>query len=72
MSILHSLKKLLDPNQARLEEAKRRAEREQPRREAPGDPPVYACRVCGHRAPERAYCPMCLADTMEPVRGADE
>ncbi len=67
MSIIHSLKKLLDPNQARLEEAERKAKREIPKREASGDGGRFRCRVCGHEAEERAYCPTCLADTMEPI-----
>jgi rubrerythrin len=69
MSIVHSLKKLFDPNQARLEEAERKAKRQQPKRDQSGDGGEYRCRVCGHRAAESAYCPTCLADTMEPVRG---
>lgn len=35
-----------------------------------GDPPLFACRVCGLEACERHYCPACLADTMVPVRRA--
>jgi rubrerythrin len=66
MSILYTLKKLVDPNQARLEEAERKKRREMKKREAPGDPPVYVCRVCGARSTEGAYCPQCLADTMTP------
>jgi hypothetical protein len=31
------------------------------------DPPTFRCRVCRLEAAERAYCPTCLADTMEPM-----
>lgn len=34
-----------------------------------GEPPTLRCRVCGLEAPEPVYCPKCLADTMEPLRG---
>jgi len=71
MSIIDTFKKVVDPIAARQEEAERKRQREQVKREAEGDPPVFRCRVCGTEAPDRAYCPECLADTMEPVpRGA--
>ena len=69
MSIVESLKKLLDPLQARLEEQERKSLREQPKKEVPGDPPSHVCRVCGHASADESYCPKCLADTMEPVKG---
>jgi rubrerythrin len=72
MSIVHTLKKVVDPIRAREEEAERRTQREQPQRASEGDPPgqrdvplVFVCRVCGHEGPESEYCPECLADTME-------
>ncbi len=69
MSIVESLVKLVDPVEARRREEERRKEREQAERNDSGDPPhEYECRVCGFRAPERAYCPTCLADTMQKVR----
>jgi rubrerythrin len=66
MSIVHTLKKIVDPMQARLEEAQRKKTRERKEQEVPGEPPVYVCRVCGARSNEGAYCPRCLADTMSP------
>jgi len=67
MSIIQSLVRLVDPIQARAEEEKRRRAREEPKREHDGDPPRFACRVCGQVGDDNAYCPECLADTMEPV-----
>ena len=68
MSIVESLVRLVDPVQARQQEAERKAAREEPKRNHDGDPPRFACRVCGHVAADKAYCPECLADTMEPIR----
>ena len=65
MSIVESLIKLVDPVQARQREEERRKDREQPIRS--DAPPERACRVCGYRSTEVAYCPTCLADTMELV-----
>jgi rubrerythrin len=65
MSIVESLRKLVDPVQARHEEEERKSAREQPKREHPADPPRFVCRVCGHEAEEKGFCPSCLADTME-------
>jgi len=67
MSIVHSLKKLLDPMQARVEEAERKRQREQKKRETPGEPPRYSCRMCDYVGEEPEYCPRCLAPTMEPA-----
>jgi rubrerythrin len=67
MSIIDTLRKVVDPIAARQEEAERKRQREQSRRAAEGDPPIYRCRVCGAESPDRTYCPECLADTMEPV-----
>lgn len=67
MSIVESLIKLVDPVQAREREEERRKDREQPIRSDAGAPPERACRVCGYRSTDGAYCPTCLADTMEPV-----
>jgi rubrerythrin len=67
MSIVESLKRLVDPVQVQREEAQRQSEREQPLREAEGDPPLYACRVCGYQGTDAMFCPDCLAGTMEPV-----
>jgi rubrerythrin len=67
MSIVESLIKLVDPVQAQRREEERRVAREQPKRTDAGDPPRFACRVCGHESAEKSYCPACLADTMEPL-----
>ena len=67
MSIVESLIRLVDPVQAREREEERRKAREQPKRDHDGDPPLFACRICGHVSADKAYCPECLADTMEPV-----
>ena len=68
MSIVESLKRLVDPVQARQLEEERRKAREQPKRDHAGDPPSFACRICGHVSADKAYCPECLADTMEPLK----
>ena len=73
MSIVESLKKIVDPVEARRREEELLAEREQPKRNDDGDPPHFKCRVCGLEDLESSYCPSCLADTMqrvpEPRRG---
>jgi hypothetical protein len=71
VSIVESLRKLVDPVEARARQEKLRIEREQPIREAEGDPPSYACRVCGYRGSEPDYCPTCLAETMVRVNDAE-
>jgi rubrerythrin len=68
MSIVESLIRLVDPIQAREREEQRRKAREEPRRPRDGDPPRFACRICGHVSVDRSYCPECLADTMAPLR----
>ena len=70
MSIVESLIRLTDPVQARELEEERRKQRELPKRDHDGDPPRFACRICGHESEDKAYCPECLADTMEPLRPA--
>jgi rubrerythrin len=69
MSIIETLVKLVDPAEAQRRAEEQRAAREQPRRTDAGDPPRFACRVCGHESPEKSYCPECLADTMEKIPG---
>lgn len=66
MSIVESLKRLVDPVQARKEEAERRRGREQRPRETEG-PPAFRCRVCGGLGRDAMFCADCLAATMEPV-----
>lgn len=83
MLIIWSLKRLFDPQSYFWEESEREAEREQPDDSESGDPPGFAveasdakpgisgagfsCRVCGYKSADDAYCPECLADTMQPV-----
>jgi rubrerythrin len=67
MSIVESLKRLVDPVQVQREEAERVSLREQPIREAEGDPPTFVCRVCGYVGTDAMFCPTCLAGTMEPA-----
>jgi rubrerythrin len=70
VSIIESLKRIVDPVQARQEAEELRKQREQPKRDHAGDPPRFACRICGHESDDKSYCPECLADTMEPLREA--
>jgi rubrerythrin len=65
-----ALERLFEPPasiEARLREKKAAVRRNQDGGE--GDPPSprFRCRVCGHEWSEPAYCPVCLADTMEKV-----
>jgi hypothetical protein len=68
MSIVESLKRLVDPSQARKEEAERKGAREQPLRDADAAPPRFRCRVCGEPGKDAMFCADCLAATMEPIR----
>ena len=67
MSIVHTLRKIVDPIKARQEEQERKAARELPLRSNEGAPPRFVCRVCGRQDIQKAYCPDCLADTMKPL-----
>jgi hypothetical protein len=67
MSIVESLIRLVDPVAARARDEERRVARELPRRDHDGDPPRFACRVCGLVDTQGAYCPTCLAGTMVKV-----
>jgi rubrerythrin len=67
MSIVESLRKIVDPLAAKQRDEELRSEREQPKREASGDPPHFACRVCGLEDEHGDYCPSCLAQTMEKL-----
>jgi rubrerythrin len=73
MSIVESLLKIVDPVQAKQLDEERRVAREQPKRDDASDPPRFVCRVCGHEDIQNAYCPACLADTMQaaasPAKG---
>jgi rubrerythrin len=68
MSIVQSLKKLVDPIRARDEAHELEKLREQPKRENAGDPPHYRCRICEAISTDAGYCPNCLADTMVLVK----
>jgi hypothetical protein len=68
MSIVESLKRLVDPAQARKDEAERKTAREQPVREVVEGPPGFRCRVCGGLGRNAMFCAECLAATMEPLR----
>ena len=76
MSIVYTLKKIVDPAAAREEEAQLKKAREAVRQQESGDPPEpgaepeaeptrWRCRCCGVEDEQGAYCPECLADTME-------
>jgi rubrerythrin len=67
VSIVESLKRIVDPVEARAREEELRVQREQPKRERDGDPPSFVCRVCGHEGTEPDFCPSCLAETMIPA-----
>jgi hypothetical protein len=67
MSIVESFKRLVDPVQARKEEAERKSAREQPIREAASGPPGFRCRVCGQLGKDATFCIDCLAATMKPL-----
>jgi hypothetical protein len=67
VSIIESLKKLVDPSAARDEQARRRAALESPVRDDAGSAPDYECRVCRYVGVEPIFCPECLAETMRPT-----
>ncbi|MBW2735956.1 MAG: hypothetical protein JRH20_26525 [Deltaproteobacteria bacterium] len=74
MSIIQTLKKVVDPNRAREEEASRKSLREQAQQAGIGEgpstddaPSVYLCRICEHVGPEERFCRHCLAETMVPM-----
>jgi hypothetical protein len=68
VSIIESLKKLVDPVAARQTQAEWKSTREQPLKERTGAPPVFECRVCAYVGAEPQFCPQCLAGTMRPSR----
>jgi hypothetical protein len=83
MSIIHTLKKLVDPIAAREEDARLKKTREARRQQQSGDPPTgssadgaeparFRCRCCETEDTQGVYCPQCLADTMEPVPRSPE
>ncbi len=66
MSLMYTIKKVLDPLAAREEEARRRRQRESVP-DQNGDDHRFRCRVCGFVSDQWEYCPHCLADTMNQV-----
>jgi hypothetical protein len=70
-AIVWSLKRLFDKPADVEREVRERQATLRGQRKADGDPPTFRCRVCGLESAEGAYCPECLADTMEEVRAKD-
>lgn len=69
VSIVETLKKVVDPLAARNREEELKKDREQPERDDAGGPkPAHACRVCGYEGSDPVFCPECLAGTMRPAR----
>jgi len=76
MSIIWTLRKLVDPIAHREAQAAQERDRKHARRQGLGEggdtPPTataetsrrFECRVCGHRSADEEYCPRCLAATM--------
>ena len=69
MSIVYTLKKLVDPIRAYKEQAEHRGHLEQASQQEAREPPTFGCRLCGYRHTDGSYCPECLADTMQPASG---
>jgi rubrerythrin len=65
--IVRSLERLFEAPQEIEENDRQFQQTLAPDLKKEGDPPIFRCRVCGLQSPERAYCPDCLADTMEPL-----
>lgn len=80
MSLIWTLRKFVDPLAWLREDAEKRSARE----DKPGEPKdggggvrveevarppeTWACRVCSYESGSGAYCPVCLADTMQRTR----
>lgn len=69
MSIISTLKKIVDPIRAREEEMAKKVQREVQEEQgaAAEPPPTYRCRVCEREESQKGYCPDCLADTMQEI-----
>ena len=80
VSLLWVLRKYIDSISQREEEAKQRRQREAwPADLSPDDTDIviedqpdkaserFRCRLCGHESADGAYCPDCLAPTMEKL-----
>jgi rubrerythrin len=70
MSIIESLRRLIDPVAVKLDEEDRKRLREEKGPAAQGDQPPFLCRMCGYTGKEPTFCPKCLADTMQPLKPA--
>jgi len=66
MSIVHTLKKVVDPARAREEQAEQEKRQQERRQQGAAEPELYHCRVCGREVAQGGYCPDCLSDTMRP------
>jgi hypothetical protein len=81
MSLMWTLRKLVDPLEWLKEDEEKRSARE----DKPGEPKdgggggvtieevprpaeSWACRICAHESTSGGYCPKCLADTMQRKR----
>ena len=76
MSIIWTLRKLVDPIAHREAQAAQERDRKHALRQGLGEGDDAAatakssprrrveCRICGHRAEDEEYCPSCLAATM--------
>ncbi len=71
MSIIQTLKKLVDPLQAQKEAAELEARLNPTLQKEAADPPSFVCKVCGYQDREGTYCPECLAPTMELAPSID-
>jgi rubrerythrin len=72
MSIIGTLDRLFESPAAIV--AREREKVAARRREEDGgeaDPPTFVCRLCGYEWQHRGYCPICLAETMQPAPGCD-
>jgi hypothetical protein len=70
--IVRSLERLFETPQE-IEEADRQRQQDlRPTQKPDADPPTFRCRVCHLISADRAYCPVCLADTMQPCPPAEK
>ncbi|HKE19638.1 MAG TPA: hypothetical protein VKB80_32400 [Kofleriaceae bacterium] len=72
MSIVWTLDRLFESPAAIV--AREREKVAARRREEDGgeaDPPTFVCRLCGYEWQHRGYCPICLAETMQPAPARD-
>ena len=67
MSIVYTLKKLVDPIRARQNQDEYSGHLQQAGRQNAGPTTTFECGFCGYRHTNGSYCPECLADTMRVV-----